>query len=167
MCSYLIIGTTNKRRLNIIQGLSVQRGHACVHSTSRYIQALTTPRDTREYQHLAWGPMFARTWFSHPVLLSITLYTYKYYTVLHTGGAQHISTSYELWLPAWKNHQSQAQPYQMIPPSAMKITTPLVQNSWHLGLQEHPNQQLAQFFLNGISEGFRIGYGSDARSPRS
>ena len=55
----------------------------------------------------------------------------------------------------------------MIPPSAMKITTPLVQNSWRLGLQEHPNQQLAQFFLNGISEGFRIGYGSDARSPRS
>ena len=71
---------------------------------------------------------------------------------------------YELWLPEWENHLIQAQPYRMIPSSA---NTPLVQDSWRHCLQEHPNQQLTQFFLKGISEGFRVGYGTQATSLKS
>ena len=55
----------------------------------------------------------------------------------------------------------------MIPSSAKRINTPLVQDSWRHCLQEHPNQQLTQFFLKGISEGFRVGYGIQATSPKS
>ena len=55
----------------------------------------------------------------------------------------------------------------MIPSSAKRINTPLVQDSWRHCLQEHPNQQLTQFFLKGISEGFRVGYRTQAASPKS
>ena len=55
----------------------------------------------------------------------------------------------------------------MIPSSAKRINTPLVQDSWRHCLQEHPNQRLTQFFLKGISEGFRVGYGTRATNPKS
>ena len=58
-------------------------------------------------------------------------------------------------------------PHQMIPSSAKNIYTPLVQNTWRQYLHQHPNRRLVQFFLKGISEGFRIGYGSYAKGPKS
>ena len=60
-----------------------------------------------------------------------------------------------------------AQPCRMIPSSAKNINTHLVQDSWRNCLQKHSNQQLTQFFLKGISEGFRGGYGTQATSPKS
>ena len=45
-----------------------------------------------------------------------------------------------------------------IPQSAKHIQTPLRLTAWRQALSSHPNQHLVQFFLDGISEGFRIGY---------
>ena len=42
----------------------------------------------------------------------------------------------------------------------MAITTPLNAKNWALILSTHPNQELVQFFITGISEGFRIGFKS-------
>ena len=36
--------------------------------------------------------------------------------------------------------------------------TPLIPKNWALLLSSHPNQELAQFFITGISHGFRIGF---------
>ena len=36
--------------------------------------------------------------------------------------------------------------------------TPLIFTTWQQALLQYPNQQLVQFFLQGISQGFRIGY---------
>ena len=75
--------------------------------------------------------------------------------------------SYELWLPEWESHLTGTPPHQMIPQSAKNICTPLVQNNWCQYLHQHPNQQLVQFFLKGISEGYRIGYGSNTKGAKS
>ena len=45
-----------------------------------------------------------------------------------------------------------------IPQSAQQIHTPLIFGTWQQALLQYPNQQLVEFFLKGISEGFRIGY---------
>ena len=45
-----------------------------------------------------------------------------------------------------------------MPAKAQVIHTPLDIFQWGEALRDHPNQPLAQFFLTGIKEGFRIGY---------
>ena len=69
-----------------------------------------------------------------------------------------LSQSYELWLSEWKIHLSGIPNTCLVPPSASEIHTPLVQGSWCQHLQQHPNQELVQYFLQGITKGFRIGY---------
>jgi len=69
-----------------------------------------------------------------------------------------ISQSHPIWLPEWENHLIRVPDTQLIPPSASAINTPLVQSSWGQCLQQHPTQKLVQFFLQGITKGFRIGY---------
>ena len=44
-----------------------------------------------------------------------------------------------------------------IPPAASLITTPLNATNWRHHLTMHPNRDLVQFFLERISNGFRIG----------
>ena len=51
--------------------------------------------------------------------------------------------------------------------SACKIHTPLKFKSWQYYLQTHPNQDLVHFFLDGISQGFRIGFNSSTQSLHS
>ena len=57
---------------------------------------------------------------------------------------------------------SRKQDTPLVPDQAYFIHTPLVLESWRCALEEHPNHPSAQFFLNRISEGFKIGhnYGS-------
>ena len=65
---------------------------------------------------------------------------------------------YETWLQLWSNHLAHNFPPTQIPQSAQQIHTPLIFTTWQQALSQYPNQQLTQFFLQGISEGFRIGY---------
>ena len=54
-----------------------------------------------------------------------------------------------------------------IPPSASRIHTPLNPLCWQDYLSFHPNQKLLQFFLNGLVQGFRIGFNNSTNSLRS
>ena len=48
--------------------------------------------------------------------------------------------------------------YVKVPHESMAVTTPLKVENWASLLATHPNQELVQFFISGISEGFRIGF---------
>ena len=74
------------------------------------------------------------------------------------------SPPYETWLQLWSSHLAHSPPPTQIPESAQQIHTPLIYNTWQQALSEYPNQQLIQFFLQGISQGFRIGYSYHTRS---
>ena len=70
--------------------------------------------------------------------------------------------SYESWLPDWISHHlpSTLSPSLKIPLLAGQISTPLNIHTWHRHLVDYPNQDLAQFLLAGISNGFKIGFNS-------
>ena len=53
------------------------------------------------------------------------------------------------------------------PPSASKIHTPMNPQCWQYYLATHPNQELVQFFLKGLVQGFRIGFNNSINSLRS
>ena len=65
---------------------------------------------------------------------------------------------YETLLQMWNAHLAGNCQAPKIPSSACQIHTPLRLAAWRMALSNYPNQELAQFFLQGISEGFRIGY---------
>jgi len=46
----------------------------------------------------------------------------------------------------------------LVPPEACLVTTPLKAPEWFIYLQTHPDQELVQFFLKGIKQGFRKGF---------
>lgn len=45
-----------------------------------------------------------------------------------------------------------------LPPSCCQITTPLKIDQWKVALKDHPDKQLASFIIEGITDGFHIGY---------
>ena len=79
---------------------------------------------------------------------------------LESQSMQHLSDDH--WLKEWKSISADNQTIPLVPDQACFIHTPLVLANWRCALKEYPNQPLAQFFLNRISEGFKIGhnYGS-------
>ena len=75
--------------------------------------------------------------------------------------------SYEDWIPQWISNLTAADDTIRVPPSATAITTPLITGNWVSFLANHPNKQLIEFFITGISQGFRIGYNSGQSSLKS
>ena len=73
----------------------------------------------------------------------------------------------EQWLPQWIAHLRNAPSLPTIPPSASKIHTPLNPQCWQNYLATHPNQELVQFFLKGLVQGFRIGFNNSINSLHS
>ena len=71
-------------------------------------------------------------------------------------------SSYEEWLMLWKDHVVDTPNPSILPSSAQLITTPLNVWNWHHYLQAHPNQELVQYFITGLTVGFRIGLTSQA-----
>ena len=69
----------------------------------------------------------------------------------------------DLWLQMWLSSFSITCTRE-IPLTTRNVCTPLSAPAWHLMLQDHPNTHLVQFLLEGICNGFRIGF---ARSPES
>ena len=74
---------------------------------------------------------------------------------------------YKDWLPEWNQLIARAPTRPCIPSTACIISTPLNLHHWSCSLESYPNRALADFFLQGISEGFRIGfsYGSNHLKP--
>ena len=70
-----------------------------------------------------------------------------------------LDLDYQHWLPQWQKLSQNSLPNRvLVPPEACRISTPLNTYAWCIYLQSYPYQELAQFFLEGISEGFRIGF---------
>lgn len=76
----------------------------------------------------------------------------------------------DTWLKEWQGQIADGPQSVQVPDSACAIHTPLIHSAWSQALAEYPDQTLAQFFLKGITEGFRIGYskgtGHDLKSAR-
>ena len=54
-----------------------------------------------------------------------------------------------------------------IPTEAYRIQTPLIKEGWHHHLHNHHHQDLVQYFLNSISNGFQIGFqGANLQSAK-
>ena len=43
-------------------------------------------------------------------------------------------------------------------PTAMRITTPLNARAWRAALSSHPDTRFATYIINGMSDGFRVGF---------
>ena len=74
---------------------------------------------------------------------------------------------YEQWLPQWTAHLRDTPAASTVPPSARRIHTPLILKCWQYHLVSHPNKDLVDFFLHGISQGFRIGFKGSTDSLHS
>ena len=62
-----------------------------------------------------------------------------------------------MWISKWLSHISRAPECIKVPPEATRISTPLVPEQWRNHLAAHPNRQLTNFFIAGITSGFRLG----------
>ena len=78
-------------------------------------------------------------------------------TVSNEPATMTTSLPYDRWLPLWKERLSTVPDLPVVPPSACKINTPLNAKNWQHHLSTHPNQNLVLYFIDGISNGFRIG----------
>ena len=61
------------------------------------------------------------------------------------------------WLQQWLSSLPASGSYT-VPLTASIIHTPLCAAAWHSVLRSHPDQCLVEFMLNGICNGFRIGF---------
>ena len=53
-----------------------------------------------------------------------------------------------------------------LPPFCCKIVTPLQANAWRTALICHPDVELQEYILNGISRGFRVGFDRNSHRTR-
>jgi len=72
--------------------------------------------------------------------------------------AKDLRCNYHDWIPAWKAHLEGLPTDVQVPLEARNNSSPLQPRNWRKLLSEHPNRPLVEFFLNGITDGFRIGY---------
>ena len=78
-----------------------------------------------------------------------------------------LATSEGSWLCQWKKLTSRASYGPNIPPEACSVTTPLILSAWRCLLLSHSHRELVHFFLQGIANGFRIGFALDATNLKS
>lgn len=62
------------------------------------------------------------------------------------------------WLREWTALNQQSPEEVLVPPDAQQITTPLIKQQWSSLLATYPDQDMANFFMQGLTNGFRIGY---------
>jgi len=76
------------------------------------------------------------------------------------------SSCYE-WVPKWKTRLRTSATDIQVPANANSVSTPLIPSTWEALLTSHPNRQLVQFFMSGISQGFRIGFKQPKKTLKS
>ena len=74
---------------------------------------------------------------------------------MHT---KNLCCNYVDWISAWTTHLKSQPADVKVPPVATVVTSPLDVSRWKEALSDHPNKPLADFFLSGITQGFRIGF---------
>ena len=65
---------------------------------------------------------------------------------------------YEDWLSVWGQLTALAPIRPCIPDTAGVVSTPLISTNWSSALDTYPNRVLVDFFIQGITQGFRIGF---------
>jgi len=108
----------------------------------------------------------------HNYMYRTTLIVLSFLTVLNIHEVEVTmtiasNTSYEDWIPKWMFHSTRTDNTIQVPPTAAAITTPLITQSWLSVLANHPNKKLTEFFITGISQGFRIGFNAPQLSSKS
>ena len=68
------------------------------------------------------------------------------------------SVNYKKWLPEWKKQLSLAPMMPTVPTVAQTVSTFLDLSAWCYFLCIYPDRDLVHFFLQGLSEGFRVGF---------
>ena len=68
------------------------------------------------------------------------------------------SINYKKWLPEWKKQISLGPMLPTVPTVAQTVSTPLDLSAWCYFLRGYPDRDLVHFFLQGLSEGFRVGF---------
>ena len=68
------------------------------------------------------------------------------------------SINYKRWLPEWKKQISLGTMLPTVPTVAQTVSTPLDLSAWCYFLRGYPDRDLVHFFLQGLSEGFRVGF---------
>lgn len=71
------------------------------------------------------------------------------------------------WVQAWRQHTAPAPKHPLVHKAACKITTPFVGPTWERLLVDYPDRALVEFFLDGLANGFRIGFSSPLSMLRS
>ena len=66
------------------------------------------------------------------------------------------SVIYKKWLPEWKKQLSLATMMPTVPTVAQAVSTPFDLSAWCYFLCSYPDRDLVHFFLQGLSEGFRV-----------
>ena len=56
-------------------------------------------------------------------------------------------------------------PASSLPPALTAVSTPLVIPAWELALQAHPDRAFAQYIIDGLRHGFRIGFNRGGGEP--
>ena len=69
-----------------------------------------------------------------------------------------VTQNYSSWLILWKELIQPNPCTVKVPPIACTITTPLRQNAWCHMLTTYPDRNLVEFFIEGITSGFRISF---------
>ena len=69
-----------------------------------------------------------------------------------------VAPSYRAWINSWSALSQTAPRYPCIPPAACSITTPLLVGAWRQCLHTYPHPEVAKFVMQGLTEGFRIGF---------
>ena len=75
--------------------------------------------------------------------------------------------NYADWIQVWTSHLDGLPVYVKVPPAATAISSPLKVNNWKRLLSDHLNRPLVDFFINGITEGFRIGFKQQSKLLQS
>ena len=64
----------------------------------------------------------------------------------------------------WGQLTASAPTRPCIPETACVISTPLISVNWSCALDTYPNRGLVDFFIQGITQGFRIGFSYDSQT---
>ena len=62
------------------------------------------------------------------------------------------------WLQEWTALNQQSPVVVLVPVEAQQIMTLLITMQWSTLLATYPDQDMAAFFMQGLTNGFRIGY---------
>ena len=77
---------------------------------------------------------------------------------LYSGPAREVHSRYPYMQQLAKLQSFKPRQAEEMPGELSQITTPLKVQAWREGLQHHPDANFSQYVIQGISEGFRIGF---------